>query len=126
MNPPDFLTAGWGCDVSAESGILSEEWVAGWMQVTIGGGVPMKRFITLASALSLLAGCQSPSQGTNDPDFASCPEPRPKVCTREYDPVCARRSDGSWTTLATGCTACGDEDVVGFRRGVCESSDESG
>lgn len=85
----------------------------------------MKRIIIPALALSLLAGCQSPSQDTNDPSFASCPEPRPKVCTREYDPVCARRSDGSWTTLATGCTACGDEDVVGFRRGGCESGGES-
>lgn len=81
----------------------------------------MRRKISVAIVLALLLGCTSPSQDPQDSSWSRCTDPRPQICTREYDPVCARRSDGSWHTLSTGCTACSDEEVEGFRREACES-----
>ena len=53
-------------------------------------------------------------------DVILCEEPRPQICTREYDPVCATLKDGSTRTGATGCTSCSDPAVVGYRDGACE------
>ena len=53
-------------------------------------------------------------------DLILCEEPRPQICTREYDPVCARLQDGSVKTYATGCTSCSDPAVQGYIKGACE------
>ena len=52
-------------------------------------------------------------------DIILCEEPRPQVCTKEYDPVCARLQDGSIRTGSTGCTSCSDPDVMGYTMGAC-------
>lgn len=53
-----------------------------------------------------------------------CKDPRPLICTREFDPVCAIKEDldGNQTlvTYATGCTACADVRVVSYLQGACE------
>ena len=48
--------------------------------------------------------------------------PRPKACTREYDPVCATLMDGSTETFSTGCTSCSDLSVKSYRKGACDQS----
>lgn len=52
-------------------------------------------------------------------DLILCEEPRPQVCTHEYNPVCATLQDGSTKTGSTGCTSCSDPDVVGYKMGAC-------
>ncbi len=52
-------------------------------------------------------------------DLILCEEPRPQVCTREYNPVCGTLQDGSTKTGSTGCTSCSDPEVVGYNMGVC-------
>jgi len=52
-------------------------------------------------------------------DLILCEEPRPQICTREYNPVCGTLQDGSTKTGSTGCTSCSDSDVVGYKLGVC-------
>lgn len=52
-------------------------------------------------------------------DLILCEEPRPQVCTREYDPVCAKLKDGEFRTASTGCTSCSDPEVVGYSKGAC-------
>ena len=49
-----------------------------------------------------------------------CTEPRPQICTLQYQPVCATKKDGTEKTYATGCTACSDKQVVNYREGICE------
>ncbi len=56
------------------------------------------------------------SSGT---DLILCDEPRPQICTREYNPVCAILNDGHKDTRSTGCTACSDSAVSGYRMGEC-------
>lgn len=52
-------------------------------------------------------------------DLILCEKPRPQICTREYNPVCATLQDGSTTTGSTGCTSCSDPKVVGYKMGAC-------
>jgi hypothetical protein len=61
------------------------------------------------------------TQGSESaPDLIRCTEPRPEVCTQEYRPVCATLSDGGERTYASGCVACADVRVLGYRRDPCE------
>jgi len=52
-------------------------------------------------------------------DLILCQEPRPQICTREYEPVCATLQDGSTKTGSTGCTSCSDPEVIGYKMGAC-------
>lgn len=52
-------------------------------------------------------------------DLILCEKPRPQICTREYNPVCATLKDGSTATGSTGCTSCSDSNVVGYKMGAC-------
>ncbi len=48
-----------------------------------------------------------------------CSEPRPEVCTREYAPVCGFKLDGASKTYSNGCTACAEEEIMGYKNGEC-------
>lgn len=50
-----------------------------------------------------------------------CPEPRPQVCTMDYQPVCAQLQDGSFKVYSNGCGACSDHNVIGYREGECST-----
>lgn len=65
-----------------------------------------------------VTGC-STATSSDDPSFTKCEEPRPQVCTQEYRPVCAELQNGETKTYATGCTACSDVNVVGYRPEEC-------
>jgi hypothetical protein len=49
-----------------------------------------------------------------------CKDPRPEICTMDYRPVCATKSDGTQATYSNGCGACSDPEVVEYREGECE------
>ncbi len=85
-------------------------------------------YVLLLAALSQLSiSCASYNEKNdindiNEPgalDLILCEEPRPQICTREYNPVCGSLIDGSSRTGSTGCTSCSDSDVVGYTMGVC-------
>ena len=48
-----------------------------------------------------------------------CSEPRPEVCTREYDPVCGYKSDGKSNTYSNGCSSCTEKEIIGYKKGEC-------
>lgn len=85
------------------------------------------RLILAVSLCVLVVGCATKGDeknNINEPgalDLIICEEPRPQICTREYDPVCATMMDGSSKTDSTGCASCSDPDVVGFKKGTCEA-----
>lgn len=69
------------------------------------------------------AACATPPGGrveASGPATTACTEPRPQICTANYDPVCARLGDGTYATYANACMACGDGDVSGHRPGPCD------
>jgi hypothetical protein len=62
---------------------------------------------------------QQTEQTETSPNLVQCTEPRPQMCTMEYLPVCADLRDGTRRTYASGCVACADADVVGYRPDQC-------
>jgi hypothetical protein len=68
--------------------------------------------------LITLAGCAN----SENSGLTHCTEPRPQICTNEYNPVCATLAGGQRETRATGCTACADAAVVGWVMGACEAT----
>ena len=88
------------------------------------------RIFLLVSLSLLFVACatvydeENENNNYNEPgalDLILCEEPRPQICTREYDPVCATLNDGSIKTGSTGCTSCSDPEVVGYKKGgACE------
>lgn len=49
-----------------------------------------------------------------------CEEPRPKICTLQYEPVCAVMEAGSINTYPSACNACADIAVSAWRPEPCE------
>ena len=81
-------------------------------------------FLVSLSLLSIACATtvDEKNEFNNEPgalDLILCEEPRPQICTREYNPVCGTLQDGSTKTGSTGCTSCSDPDVVGYNMGVC-------
>lgn len=74
----------------------------------------MQRVSGLVLALAL-AGCAAspPSLVTR------CAEPRPQVCTMEYDPVCGYRLAGDRALYSSPCNACADGAVAAYVPGQC-------
>ena len=50
-----------------------------------------------------------------------CSDPRPRVCTMIYQPVCAERVSGERETLSSPCNACADISVFRWRTPACDS-----
>ena len=68
-------------------------------------------------------GFEHPVQHSSlqQPATIVCKDPRPEMCTMDYRPVCAAKSDGSQATYSNGCGACSDPEVLEYRQGECES-----
>ena len=82
--------------------------------------------LLLLTALILLAGAGCslhPGRDMKGPEaspWIKCRDPRPEMCTNEYDPVCGRLADGAFKTYGNACTACSYTGVVEYRPGSCD------
>lgn len=72
----------------------------------------------------ILIGCSSVAETKNikiaEPKIMICKEPRPQLCTLNYQPVCATTKNTKEKTYANGCSACSDKNVINYREGACE------
>lgn len=53
-------------------------------------------------------------------ELTACTDPRPQICTADYNPVCGSLGGDSHKTFSNGCSACSDAAVSGHRPGACE------
>jgi len=85
-------------------------------------------FFCISCSVSVMS--ESEKQHIDSNDFIMCKEPRPNICTREYNPVCATKNTGvvcvttpcpstEEKTYSTGCTACADPKVIKYKQGQC-------
>ena len=95
------------------------------------------KIVIIISLLGMLFACQvkeSPPQEPVAKSFVACQEPRRLMCTREYNPVCAKRDTGvrcikspcpadEYVTKPNACSACADEKVSEYRLGACSSTE---
>jgi len=78
----------------------------------------MRTLTVVALGLSLSA-----CNGTSVPHSSSqgnvCVDPRPQVCTMEYNPVCAELIKGGSKQSSSPCNACADDAVKSYLPGAC-------
>lgn len=86
--------------------------------------------IKVIALLPLLAACATPNGGQLPANAQTCTEPRPQLCTMDYNPVCATRDSGTrcvttpcpareQATYANACGACADARVFYHLPGAC-------
>jgi len=93
----------------------------------------MKTISTLLALLIFLflGACTHTNVASEEANYIECTEPRPKICTREYRPVCARVDTGKrcvttpcptikFKTYGNACSACGSKKVYGYTPGTCK------
>ena len=84
----------------------------------------LKKDLLLMLALFCLSACATVSTDTQQEKMSTstrqlCTDPRPQVCPMVYDPVCATDTAGMQRTYASGCSACGRQEVVSYEKGAC-------
>ncbi len=57
---------------------------------------------------------------SSQPVLVACEEPRPQLCTMQYDPVCGLTANNQYKTYSNACSACSDASVSGHSPGACE------
>lgn len=91
-----------------------------------------KQLLGIGLSLSLLATTSFAWAKSEQPqvEYTQCQNPRPQMCTMDYNPVCAVKDIGircittpcdstALVTYANGCSACADERVLGYQDGAC-------
>lgn len=76
----------------------------------------MRRACGIATLL-VLGACASPPPKTGT--VTQCTQPRPQVCTMEYNPACATLTSGGQKEYASACNACADDAVAGYQPRPC-------
>lgn len=77
--------------------------------------------VVMSGMLGTACPSSPPEQATAPvPRLTRCEDPRPELCTADYNPVCGLLADGTYKTYSNGCSACADAAVSGHRPGACE------
>lgn len=80
------------------------------------------RICTIVVLGSLLSACNGAATlDTASSEGMQCADPRPQVCTMEYNPVCAVLSSGSSKQYSSPCNACADDAVMRYLSGACSA-----
>lgn len=80
--------------------------------------------LVFSIGLSIVVVACVAEDNTRNEAFVVCQDPRPEICTMNYDPVCGvREEEGKETfeTYSNGCSACSHGEVRGYRPGACEA-----
>jgi len=79
--------------------------------------------IVLLTGYTVVACAQTSPVETPVPSqtvMIACEEPRPQVCTMQFDPVCGLTVNNQYKTYSNACSACSDASVPGHSPGACE------
>jgi hypothetical protein len=90
-------------------------------KIRMSGTEPMTnnfKLIVTGLYLASITGC-TPQPVISPDDMTMCSNPRPEICTMEYEPVCGYSANDEPRSFASACTACSDITVIGYRPGEC-------
>ena len=82
----------------------------------------LNKFALGVIGVALLSSCQSVS--TKQVPEVLCQDPRPEICTMDYNPVCGFADDMIGKTYSNACSACSDQSVNGYTYGECSVEDK--
>jgi hypothetical protein len=77
------------------------------------------RIYTAIALGFLLSACNGTATSHTSLEGVQCVDPRPQVCTMEYNPVCAVVSDGTSKQYSSPCNACADDAAKSYLPGAC-------
>ncbi|WP_411992738.1 hypothetical protein [Agarivorans sp. DSG3-1] len=77
----------------------------------------MIKHVVIAFFTLLLMACSQASEPQLKADGV-CEEPRPEICTMQYDPVCGE-VNGELKEYGNACSACGDPELMSYQEGTC-------
>ncbi|MEE1675332.1 hypothetical protein SNR37_000657 [Agarivorans aestuarii] len=77
----------------------------------------MIKHVVIAFFSLILMACSQAPESVLKVD-GSCEEPRPQICTMEYDPVCGE-VNGELKEYGNACSACGDPELSTYQKGAC-------
>lgn len=78
----------------------------------------------LLTTLVLLAACSANTPApVQSLTTNQCSEPRPQVCTLEYNPVCGELAGGTRTEYSSPCNACAHDAVIRYIPGKCPGNE---
>lgn len=85
-----------------------------------------KKIAALLSVFAVVACSEVPVKPASQPPVQStiegkCSNPRPEMCTMEYNPVCGTDAKGLSRSYGNACSACGNAQVQTFTRGECHT-----
>ncbi|WP_199405241.1 hypothetical protein [Corallincola holothuriorum] len=71
------------------------------------------KFVAPLVACLLLFGCSD--ETTQQPFEQACTDPRPQICTMDYNPVDGYLETGEWKSFSNACNACSHPQVLGYK-----------
>ena len=77
------------------------------------------RMLTVVALGLLLSACNGTVTSETSSGGVACVDPRPQVCTMEYNPVCAVVIDGTNKQYSSPCNACADDAAKSYLPGAC-------
>ncbi|GGA67569.1 hypothetical protein GCM10011369_06510 [Neiella marina] len=73
--------------------------------------------LSCCAMVFVVTACQSQPQEIQLPKgFVKCPEPRPEICTMQYEPADGLLADGTTKSYGNACSACGDPQVIAVKK----------
>ncbi len=82
----------------------------------------MSRAPWLLSLVFVAACSGKPAPVPEPPALTPCGDPRPQVCTLQYEPVCGELAGGERNDYSSPCNACAHDEVTGWEAGVCDAA----
>ena len=79
----------------------------------------MKKLLTIF-LFSVITACSTYENNQVTRKVVNCTEPRPQVCTMDYQPVCGKIDESQMKTYSNSCAACSDYKVIAFTLHACQ------
>lgn len=76
------------------------------------------KLLSILLLITITACTVKPDPKNNN--IVSCKDPRPQMCTMDYNPVCGFISPNQIKTFSNGCGACSDSKVLSHTNNVCQ------
>lgn len=82
----------------------------------------IKHQYLMAMALFVLSACsanETPTANQQQQNRIFCQEPRPMICTMDYQAVCGEKKDQTKKSYSNACSACSNPEVVSYVPDAC-------